>query len=214
MKLRKVYRSGFLFILAILALGIGAYAFALYSNPNALDEQQYVVDKGQLPNLWHSMLWIHAVSAGTALSIGWLQFIKRLRVKLLHVHRVIGMLYMVMAAVGAISGLYLAAYADGGWSGKLGFTALSLMWGFTLFRGIHSILSSHKPMEHGRWMLRNYALTCAAIMLRIYVPLAEVLFGISDTNITFSVIAWLCWVPNLLVAELVIYLTRSLNHLR
>ncbi|MCU6340152.1 DUF2306 domain-containing protein, partial [Enterobacter quasiroggenkampii] len=54
---------------------------------------------------------------------------------------------------------------------------------------------------HGRWMIRNYALTCAAITLRLYMPLAAIFLGFADPNDTFAVIAWLCWVPNLLIAE-------------
>ncbi|WP_350339001.1 DUF2306 domain-containing protein [Paenibacillus sp. UMB4589-SE434] len=53
-------------------------------------------------------------------------------------------------------------------------------------------------------MARNYAISCAAITLRLYIPLAAVLFGYIDTNDTFAIIAWLCWVPNLLIVERVI----------
>lgn len=191
-------------ILAVLALAIGAYALVLYGNPDKIPDQQFTIDKGELPQLWYSMIWAHAVSSGIALAVGWLQFIKSLRARKPLVHKMIGLLYTAGISIGAVTGLYLAVYAEGGWIAKLGFAALSISWIFTLYHGLHSIFVKRDAAAHGRWMLRNYALTCAAIMLRIYVPLAAVLFGLTDTNDTFAVIAWLCWVPNLLAVNFLI----------
>ena len=42
-------------------------------------------------------------------------------------------------------------------------------------------------------------LTFAAVTLRIYLPLSD-LVGI-DFDVAYPVIAWLCWVPNVIVAE-------------
>jgi hypothetical protein len=52
---------------------------------------------------------------------------------------------------------------------------------------------------HRRWMIRSYALTLAAVTLRIYLP-ASMLLGI-PFPVAYPAIAWLCWVPNLLVAQ-------------
>jgi hypothetical protein len=48
-------------------------------------------------------------------------------------------------------------------------------------------------------MTRNFALTFAAVMLRLYLPIA-VAAG-ADFELAYAIIAWLCWVPNLLVAD-------------
>ena len=53
-------------------------------------------------------------------------------------------------------------------------------------------------------MIRSFALTFAAVMLRIYVPLAY-MAGL-PVELSYQVIAWLCWVPNLVVA---VWMTRS-----
>lgn len=201
---RKGRRPWAFGILAFLALAIGAYALVLYGSPDGIKEQLFVTEKGALPDLWYIVLWGHAVSAGIALTIGWLQFINRLRQRAPNVHRMIGYIYSIMIIIGGITGLYLAYYADGGWIAKVGFGTLSILWLYTLLRGLKSIIVDHDPIEHGRWMVRNYALSCAAIALRLYIPLSAVLFGLTDTNDTFAVIAWICWVPNLLLAELLI----------
>jgi hypothetical protein len=52
---------------------------------------------------------------------------------------------------------------------------------------------------HQQWMIRSYALTLAAMMLRLYVPSA-VVAGIPFES-AYPLISWLCWVPNLIVAE-------------
>jgi len=197
-------RSWSLGILAFLALAIGAYALIMYGSPDGIREQPFVTEKGSLPELWYTVLWAHAVSAGIALSVGWLQLVKGLRRRSPSVHRMIGYLYAAMNVIGGITGLYLAFYSEGGWSAKIGFGTLSVLWLYSLYRGLKSIIADRNMAEHGRWMARNYALTCAAIALRLYMALAAVWLGLTDTNDTFFVIAWICWVPNLLLAELLI----------
>jgi hypothetical protein len=49
-------------------------------------------------------------------------------------------------------------------------------------------------------MIRSYALTFAAVTLRIWLPLFQNGFGMEFIS-AYVIIAWLCWVPNLLWAE-------------
>ena len=189
-------------LLAALALGIGAYSFNFYGDYEGIKAQEFVTSKEiELPDLWYKMLWVHAASSGVALSIGWLQFVKRIRKRRKGLHRAIGYAYSVMLAAGGATGLYMAYYADGGWIGRTGFATLSVLWLYTLYRSLKSIIADRDAKSHGRWMTRNYALTCAAIMLRIYTGIADGVFGLTDTNDTFVVIGWLCWVPNLIFAQ-------------
>ncbi|MMZ69505.1 hypothetical protein D1872_323530 [compost metagenome] len=53
-------------------------------------------------------------------------------------------------------------------------------------------------------MTRNYALTFAAVTLRIYLPVSMLIFGLEHFNDYYRVIAWLSWIPNLIVAELIL----------
>jgi hypothetical protein len=48
-------------------------------------------------------------------------------------------------------------------------------------------------------MIRSYALAAAAITLRIYLPLSFVFHVPFSTG--YPAIAWLCWIPNALAAE-------------
>lgn len=48
-------------------------------------------------------------------------------------------------------------------------------------------------------MVRNFALTFAAVTLRLWLP-ASVVSGV-PFELAYAIVAWLCWVPNLAVAE-------------
>jgi hypothetical protein len=55
---------------------------------------------------------------------------------------------------------------------------------------------------HRPWMVRNRAPTFAAVMLRLWLP-GPVAAG-APFHVAYPAIAWLCWVPSLLVAELLL----------
>ena len=54
-------------------------------------------------------------------------------------------------------------------------------------------------IRHRRWMIRSYALTAAAITLRIYLPLSVAFHW--PFSLAYPAIAWLCWIPNALAVE-------------
>jgi hypothetical protein len=56
-------------------------------------------------------------------------------------------------------------------------------------------------------MIRNYALTFAGVMLRIWVPISGAA-GIEFTA-AYTTIAWMCWVPNLIFAQWIISRTKA-----
>ena len=51
-------------------------------------------------------------------------------------------------------------------------------------------------------MTRSYALIFAAPMLRLLLGLYVGVFGIGETE-AYQAVAWSCWVPNLIVAEII-----------
>ena len=55
-------------------------------------------------------------------------------------------------------------------------------------------------VTHRRWAIRSFALAFAAVTLRLYLPVSGLL-GLSF-DAAYPAIAWLCWVPNLLVTRL------------
>ena len=86
-----------------------------------------------------------------------------------------------------------------------------MLWLYSGYRAYRHI--RNKDIEqHRQWMIRNYALTFAGVMLRVWAPLSGAM-GI-DFLMAYMVIGWLCWVPNLLVAEWIIRRTRPASDAR
>jgi uncharacterized membrane protein len=157
-------------------------------------------------------IYAHVFAAAVALALGPFQFSTTLRTRHPALHRWSGRLYLgVGVLVGGIAGLYMAVHAFGGLAARLGFACLALGW---LYTGLRAYLAirARDVAAHRRWMVRNFALTFAAVTLRLWLP-ASVASGIAF-ELAYPVIAWLCWVPNLLIAEFVFNRTPAQDQLR
>jgi len=144
-------------------------------------------------------VYLHVFAAAVTLLIGPFQFSTRLRSTRIRLHGWMGRAYLVVGVlIGGLSGLYLSQFAFGGLVAKLGFATLAVCW---LYTGLRAFLAIRRRAidEHRKWMVRNFSLTFAAVMLRLYIP-ASVIAG-ADFAVTYAIIAWLCWVPNLVFAE-------------
>jgi uncharacterized membrane protein len=184
-------------LLYLLSFAVAAYALLAYGTlPLGA-----VVHPEMLPDFIARpvALYMHAFAASVALLLGPWQFSARLRAKRPAVHRLMGRIYLAVGVlVGGLSGLYLAQSAFGGLPAQLGLATLAVLW---LFTGAAAFVAIRKRQvaAHRRWMMRNFALTFAAVMLRLYVPVAAAAgFEFAPS---YAVIAWLCWLPNLLFAE-------------
>lgn len=144
----------------------------------------------------------HIYLGGIALLAGWSQFSKKWRTKYLKTHRTLGKIYILSVLFSGLSGLYIAYYANGGITAKLGFGILAILWLFTTIKAFLTI-KSKKVIEHQRWMIRSYALCFAAVTLRIWLPLLPIILQMNFDE-AYVIISWLCWVPNLIFAEILI----------
>lgn len=145
-----------------------------------------------------TMLAVHAGAAGVALLIGPLQFIQTIRKKRA-LHRWIGRLYLTACLVGGISGGLLAPFTAAGPIAASGFLLLALVWLWVNVLGWRAAAIKRDYNEHKNWMIRSYALTFAAVTLRLYIPIAMI-SGFEFVE-SYQWIAWLAWVPNLMIAE-------------
>jgi uncharacterized membrane protein len=145
-------------------------------------------------------LYAHVFGAVFALALGPFQFSARLRARRLALHRWLGRLYLgVGVLIGGTAGLYMAVHAFGGLAAQLGFGCLALAWLYSGARA-YAAIRARDIATHRRWMVRNFALTFAAVTLRLYLPVG--MASGAAFELAYPAIAWLCWVPNLIVAEL------------
>jgi uncharacterized membrane protein len=189
--------AGYL-LLASLSLAVAAYGVALYAFfplGSLLHPDMRAVFVA------HPVaIYVHVFGAAVALAIGPFQFATRLRVARPRLHRWLGRVYLgVGVLIGGSSGLFMAFHAFGGLVARLGFVLLALAWLYTGVRA-YAAIRAGDPITHRRWMARNFALTFAAVTLRLYMP-ASIASGIAFET-AYPAIAWLCWLPNLVLAEL------------
>lgn len=191
--------------MALLSLLIVAVASQYFRfDPELYFEEQravYVARQG--------VLYLHITGAVLALTMLPLQFAAFIRHRWPKVHRISGRLYVLGVVSGGIGGLLLSTTAYAGPVARLGFAGLAIAWLVTTTVALRAILAKDIP-RHRRWMILSGSLTFAAVTLRLYLG---VYFGLTESGVlnasfaqAYAAIAWLAWVPNLVIAS---WLTRG-----
>lgn len=184
---------------AFMSLGVGVYAW-IFVPAGGSPAAEILANLFARP--W---LALHAALAGTALIIGPFQFLRAVRQRRA-LHRTLGRIYVVSCIVSGFAGLLLSFGNTTGPVAGFGFGLLAVIWVYANVQAWR-LAQARRFDEHRRWMIRSFALTFGAVTLRIYIPLSQMM-GI-DFVIAYQAIAWLAWVPNLLLAEL--YLRREMS---
>lgn len=179
---------------AITAIGALRYLLPVVPFPALLDNFLY----------HRGLLSFHAFCGAIALLAGPLQLLPPFRERHWTFHRRMGWIYSCAVLLGSLASLRLALHAQTGRVASAGFFFLGIAWLVSTSLAVRFILRGNVA-RHRRWMIRSYALTAAAITLRMYLPLSFV-HGFSY-NVVYPAIAWLCWVPNLIAVE--VYLRRA-----
>lgn len=199
------------FIFTFLAILVASYVVVQYFIMDGLQTGLVKIKLkfvSKLSSFWYIMLFIHITTSIVALVIGPFTLSTKFRGKNINRHRIVGRIYMIGILLGGVSGLYLSFYAMGGLVAKLGFGLLSVFWLTSAYQALNKV-KNKKIQDHRNWMIRNYSLTFAAVTLRIWLPLFVLLFGLEQFEVSYTIIAWLAWVPNLIIAEL--FIRQKLN---
>ena len=143
------------------------------------------------------MFLLHISAASVALACGALQIIAAVRKRYLNVHRWVGRLYALAVLLASFSG-FLIAFQISGIIGTTGFALLAVIWLIVTGQAVR-LARTHQIQAHRRWMICSFALTFAAVSLRL--QLAIFMFGLSmPYEQVYPFLAWSCWVPNLVFA--------------
>jgi uncharacterized membrane protein len=180
-------------IMTVLALAIASYAVAVLLVPKF--GPPFVGEHRAVTPL---ALYAHLAGGAGALALGPWQFSVAVRTRALHVHRWIGRSYVVAVLTGGVGGLVLAPRSMHGLVTHLGFGLLGILWIVATLQAYRRIRVGDVE-SHRAWMTRSFALTLAAVTLRVYLPLSQVA-GIPFAD-AYQAVSWMCWVPNLIVAE-------------
>ena len=157
-------------------------------------------------------LYVHIVGASLALAIGPWQFSQRLRRWRPGVHRWVGRAYLASIALGATGGVVTSIWSSRGISGFVGFATLTALWAWTSWRGYRAVREGD-IRAHRAWMMRSFALTFAAVTLRVELLAMIGLQALFVTDFDFAhafdqayaPLPYLSWIPNLVIAEWLIH---------
>lgn len=151
---------------------------------------------------WRYSFYAHVFTSILVLPAGFTQFNSAFFKK--SWHRKLGMLYLVtVLLISAPTGFLMGLHANGGLASKASFVLLSTLWFVTTLLALTSA-KRRRFIEHGEWMLYSYALTLSAITFR----LIALGFDVFDIRVhpreVYVTTAWLSWVPNIIIAHLLI----------
>lgn len=152
---------------------------------------------------WRIAFFIHVYASIWVLLAGFTQFSSRIQRHNPGLHRAMGYIYVTdVLLITGPAGLLMGFYANGGMTSRIAFVTLALLWIF--FTAMALVRARQKNFKsHRNFMIRSFALTLSALTLRAWK------YGINNTMEfppmdVYRVVAWLGWVPNLLVAEYLI----------
>jgi uncharacterized membrane protein len=146
----------------------------------------------------------HVYSSMFVLVAGIIQFSSYVKKRFPIVHKISGRIYvMIILFISGPTGLIMGYYGNGGIIAQIAFCLLAVLWIMFTYKGFSAIRSGNVWL-HRKWMYRSYALTLSAISLRLWKWLLIYLFEPKPMDV-YQVVAWLGWVGNLIVAEIMIY---------
>lgn len=157
---------------------------------------------------WRWAFWIHVFTSMVPLLAGFTQFAPWILRGFPKIHRTMGRIYVItVCGITGPASLIMAFYANGGPSSRIAFTLLAVLWLATTAIGWRTALRRDWK-RHREWMVRSYALTLSAITLRAWKYAIVFAFEPRPMDV-YRIVAWLGFVPNLIVAEWLIRRWRT-----
>ncbi len=182
-------------LLASLSIAVALYSYRLVAAPWGMF---LAIDDGIRTVVLRapSAMLVHALFGATALLLGPFQFIGRLRQNRPRLHRWVGRFYAAACLLAGLAALAAAPFASGGPVAGLGFGLLGLAWivttGWAWIAAVRRDFAAHQ-----RLMIYSFALTFAAVTLRIQIPAGIAFFGFPDYTSLSPWLAFTAWLPNI-----------------
>ena len=140
---------------------------------------------------------LHMLAGGVALAVAVIQLLLIKVQRAVRHHRVLGWIYGLSVLTSGVAALLSLARPL---VAKCRSRVLALKCGMALCHGQAIFLARNQDWAaHQRWMIRSFSLCFAAVTLRIYLG-AFFALGVPFEQF-YTALAWICWVPNLLVVE-------------
>ncbi|MFN8393673.1 MAG: DUF2306 domain-containing protein [Bacteroidia bacterium] len=198
---KVLFRAGWALLTlgAVYLIQLTVTYFSFCSDCNFLLKKQDVV----FNPFWRTAFYIHITGGIIAVATGPFQFLGGLRRRFPKLHRRLGWAYVIsILGMAGPSGQLMAFYSEGGNFSTLGFLIMAFLWLWTTWMAL-ATAKKRDLGAHRDWMVRSFALSLAAVTLRLYVPAASMFMG-WDQNFVVESSAWVSWIPNLIIAEVLV----------
>lgn len=184
------------FMLALLLAGNALRYFNFDPSYSFLRLKQEAVATG-----WYlPAYYAHVLTGGIILVIGFIQLMPAVRVRYKALHRWLGYFYVMgILFFSAPGGLVMSFFIHRGPWVLVSFMLQVALW-FCFTAQAFKKIRAGDIRQHQFFMWRSYALTLAAITLRIYIFFTAETYNLAQPQ-AYALIAWLSWVPNLMVVE-------------
>lgn len=148
------------------------------------------------------VVFTHGVTAMLALVTGPFQFLLLRFIKPKKLHKALGRIYIFSIFLAAPTGLIMGTMAHGGLISQFAFVVLSILWFWTTYQAL--CFAIRKEIKfHKNWIIRSFALTFGAVVLRLELNTLQYL-GFNFHTI-YPFMAFASWIPCLVVSELIIH---------
>ncbi|MDB5149386.1 MAG: putative rane protein [Mucilaginibacter sp.] len=146
--------------------------------------------------------YCHIIGSSIILLAGFFQFSKKVYSNKA-LHRALGKLYVFGVLFFAAPGAYvMTLFINRGTGVFISFLLQNTLWVvFTLAAFL--LVKNGRIDDHIKMMNRSYALAFGAVTLRFYIWLFTVLGNGVNFHNNYLIIAFLSWVPNLILAEVI-----------
>ncbi len=153
---------------------------------------------------WRIAFFVHVYASVWVLLAGFTQFSTRIQDYHPRLHRAFGYVYVTdVLLVTGPAGLLMGFYANGGIPSKISFVTLAVLW-MTFTATALVKIKKGDFRAHRNFMMRSYALTLSALTLRAWKWSMTNSFELPPMDV-YRAVAWLGWVPNLAIAEFLIW---------
>ncbi|MBN8575855.1 MAG: DUF2306 domain-containing protein [Cytophagales bacterium] len=150
----------------------------------------------------------HVVFAGLILLAGLFQIRENWRAQWPKAHKSIGKFYVFgILFFAAPGGFVMGLFIERGPWVTLSFILQCAAWIICTAMAFYFAINRNWQ-QHRNWMWRSYSLTLAAITLRLYIFVSSWSMNLAQPE-AYATIAWLSWVPNLLICEWVVWLRKN-----
>lgn len=157
--------------------------------------------------LYRTVFYLHIAGGAIALTVGVFALMPKMRRKNISLHRKMGKTYVIAILIGGIAGGIMAFFSEGGNIAHAGYFMMAATWLATTYFA-YRFIRQKDIARHQAWMLRSYAVTFAGVTFRLWLPILFFAIGMPQQE-GFAWLAWISWVPNLLVMEGYLWMKRS-----